>query len=601
MYTSYFGLSEAPFLISPDPRFLYMSSRHREAMAHLIYGIKEGGGFVQLTGEVGTGKTTLCRCLLLQIPEEVDVALILNPQINQQELLGTICDELKIEHPKDASTSVLLGLLNKHLLETYAAGRRTVLIIDEAQLLTHAVLEEVRILTNLETTRHKLLQIILIGQPELSQTLGRADLRQLAQRITARYHLQPLNAEDTGEYVKYRLAVVGCHRPLFTLRALHQIYKYSNGIPRLINVICDRCLLGAYTTNAKKVTAATVHNAAKEVLGESKRGGWTDGWWAPALAVLVGLAVLFWFPQPRDKLAEVAGYASSWVSAEAKKILESEPMPTEVAIESVQQPNPSSGGQKDESGVKETAADALVEQTEIAGFTPVLSLERVMHIAGVKEPEEEQQNDLLTTMTTSTNDYRQVFGSLVTQWAPESLVANIPLNCKAIEQLGLRCLAKSGSWADLGSYNRAAVLLLRYADDEFPVLITRLGSDYATLKIGATERTFDRSEIEKYWSGEYILLWRPPPLQYEEISVVSRGPDVLWLRQALNRVAQQNGSAVLDVLSADYDEALRDRVIAFQKNHDIQADGIVGVDTLIRLNTLLNETGIPLLIRTPTG
>lgn len=599
MYTSYFRLSEAPFSISPDPRFLYMSSRHREAMAHLIYGIKEGGGFVQLTGEVGTGKTTLCRCLLLQLPDEVDVALILNPQISQEELLGTLCDELKIEHTKDATPKVLLSLLNEHLLETYAEGRRTVLIIDEAQLLTRAVLEEVRILTNLETTRQKLLQIILIGQPELSQTLNRGDLRQLAQRITARYHLEPLNSADTGEYVKYRLAVVGCHRPLFTLRALHRVYKYSNGIPRLINVICDRCLLGAYTNNAKKVTASTVRQAATEVLGDVKRRRWY-WWWAPAFAALLAIAILAWFPQSQDRLAAVAEYASSLRIAGGGAVIAPESDTQQVAVE----PGENSTGTAplgEDDGVAETAAVAFTEQTEIAGFAPSLSLDRVLHIVGVKEPMDKAQSDLFTMITTTTNNYRQVFGSLVTQWAPESLVANIPLNCKEIEQLGLRCLSKYGSWSSLRSYNRVAVLLLRHTDGEFPVLVTRLGPDHATLQIGPAEHTFDRTEIEKYWDGEYVFLWRPPPLQYEEISNLSHGPDVLWLRQALNRVAQKNGSAVLDVLSADYDQALRDRVIAFQKDQEIQADGIVGVDTLIRLNTLLNDSDIPLLTRSPTG
>jgi general secretion pathway protein A len=305
MYTSYFGLSEAPFSISPDPRFLYMSKRHREAMAHLIYGIEEGGGFVQLTGEVGTGKTTLCRCLLLQLPDHVNVALILNPQISHAELLATLCDELKIEYPKDSTPIKILNTLNEHLLETYAEGKRTVLIIDEAQLLTRSVLEQIRILTNLETTKQKLLQIILIGQPELSEMLDREDLSQLSQRITARYHLQPLNLQDTREYVKYRLTVVGCNRRLFSKPALRRIYKYSRGVPRLINVICDRAMLGAYTRNEKKVSAPVVRKAAREVLGDTLRHR-TRTWWAPAMALFVVLGLLFLIPNTREGMVSVA-------------------------------------------------------------------------------------------------------------------------------------------------------------------------------------------------------------------------------------------------------------------------------------------------------
>ena len=280
MYASHFGLSEPPFSISPDPRFLYMSHRHKEAMAHLIYGIEEGGGFVVLTGEVGTGKTTLCRCLVQQLPDQVDVALILNPQINHIELLQTLCDELKIEYPQSASVKVLLDLLNEYLLKTYTEGKRAVLIIDEAQLLTRTVLEQVRILTNLETTKQKLLQIILVGQPELSVTLNRKDMRQLAQRVTARYHLQPLNLEDTRVYVNYRLAVVGCRKRIFNNRALRYVYKRSAGVPRLINIICDRALLGAYTRNTNEVSTTILREAAQEVLGQpvSRKYRW---WRAP--------------------------------------------------------------------------------------------------------------------------------------------------------------------------------------------------------------------------------------------------------------------------------------------------------------------------------
>jgi general secretion pathway protein A len=299
MYASFFGLSEAPFSIAPDPRFLYMSRKHREAMAHLAYGIQEGGGFVQLTGEVGTGKTTLCRCLLMQLPNHVDAALILNPQIKNSELLAALCDEMGIEYAKDATPIRLLNALNEHLLETYAQGRRTVLIIEEAQLLTRAVLEQVRILTNLETTRQKLLQIILIGQPELSSTLGRSDLRQLSQRITARYHLEPLSLGDTREYVKYRLAVAGCTRSLFSGTALRRVHKYSGGVPRLINVICDRALLGAYARNEKSVSARVVRKAAGEVLGDSARHRGRT-WWAPAVTMVMVVGVLLLFPYTRE-------------------------------------------------------------------------------------------------------------------------------------------------------------------------------------------------------------------------------------------------------------------------------------------------------------
>ena len=247
MYASYFGLAERPFSLAPDPRYLYLSDPHREALAHLLYGIGGGGSFVLLTGEVGTGKTTVCRALLEQLPPDVDVAMIFNPRLTSVELLAAACDELRVAYPAGTtSLKVLVDTLSHALLEAHGRGRRTVLIIDEAQSLSGAVLEEIRLLTNLETTRDKLLQVVLIGQPELSAILARPDLRQLAQRITARYHLRPFTAEETRAYVQHRMEVAGQRQPIFATRAIRVAHRRSRGVPRLLNTICDRALLGAY-------------------------------------------------------------------------------------------------------------------------------------------------------------------------------------------------------------------------------------------------------------------------------------------------------------------------------------------------------------------
>ena len=283
MYTSQFGLTEAPFSLTPNPRYLYMSERHREGLAHLLYGIRQPGGFVQLTGEVGTGKTTLCRCLLEQLPPEVDTALILNPRLSVVEFLAAACDELHVVYPAAAepSVKVLVDALHGYLLRAHAQGRRTVLIIDEAQNLDAEVLEQIRLLTNLETPTEKLLQIILIGQPELMRLLERQDLRQLAQRITARYHLLPFSAWDTYAYVRHRLKVAGGNEALFTRAALWWVRWSSGGVPRVINVLCDRALLGAYAHDRRRVGAATVRRAAREVwkpVPTGRRAG-RLGWW----------------------------------------------------------------------------------------------------------------------------------------------------------------------------------------------------------------------------------------------------------------------------------------------------------------------------------
>jgi len=266
MYQSYFGLAEAPFSIAPDPRYLYMSQRHQEALAHLLYGVNGGGGFVLLTGEVGAGKTTVCRCLLEQIPESCDVAYIFNPKLTVAELLSTICAEFGIAYPSgNTSVKVYVDYINAYLLDAHARGRHTVLIIDEAQNLSADVLEQMRLLTNLETSQRKLLQIILLGQPELAAMLARPELRQLAQRVIARYHLGPLDRQEVAAYVRHRLGVSGTQRQLFPAALMGRLYRLSGGIPRIINVLCDRALLGTYAQSKERVDRATLKQAAREV------------------------------------------------------------------------------------------------------------------------------------------------------------------------------------------------------------------------------------------------------------------------------------------------------------------------------------------------
>jgi len=272
MYQSYFGLAEAPFSIAPDPRYLYMSQRHQEALAHLLYGVSGEGGFVLLTGEIGAGKTTVCRCLLEQIPESCDVAYIFNPKLTVEELLSTICNEFRIEYPAgNESIKVFVDCINDYLLEAHAKGRHTVLIIDEAQNLSPNVLEQMRLLTNLETNQRKLLQIILLGQPELASMLERPEMQQLAQRIVARYHLGPLTRSEVAAYVRHRLEVSGAQRQLIPAALVRRLYRLSKGIPRVINVLCDRALLGAYVQGKDRVDRATLAQAAREVFHQPTR------------------------------------------------------------------------------------------------------------------------------------------------------------------------------------------------------------------------------------------------------------------------------------------------------------------------------------------
>lgn len=280
MYQDFFGLHEKPFSIAPDPRYLYMTDQHREALAHLLYGVGDEGGFTLLTGEVGTGKTTICRSLLNQLPDNVNVAFIVNPRVSVVELLETICDELEIDYPQaagQASAKVLVDHINHYLLEAYARGQNTILIIDEAQNLADEVLEQLRLLTNLETDEKKLLQLILLGQPELIEKLEQEHLRQLAQRITARFHLRPLTIKEMIAYIEHRLHVAGFRGELFSSAALKHIYQKSGGVPRLVNIICDRSMLGAYTGDMLQIEYPMALAASNEVLGESGHGATKAG------------------------------------------------------------------------------------------------------------------------------------------------------------------------------------------------------------------------------------------------------------------------------------------------------------------------------------
>lgn len=315
MYKNYFGFTDIPFSIAPDPRYLYLSDQHKDALAHLLYGVGEHGGFVLLTGEVGTGKTTICRCLLQQIPGDCEVAYIVNPRQTVVELLQSICDELGVYYfYEDQGTSYLVDLINEYLLENHSAGRNTILIIDEAQNLETEVLEQLRLLTNLETNEKKLLQLILLGQPELNELLARQELRQLAQRITARYHLRALTLEETERYVLHRLTIAGYSGELFPRDTLKLVHNASGGIPRLINIICDRCLLGVYSASGRVVDAAITRQAISEIKGSGQSASVSLPRWL--WPVLGGVTVVVALLAGYFLLPDISGTAQTATTAD---------------------------------------------------------------------------------------------------------------------------------------------------------------------------------------------------------------------------------------------------------------------------------------------
>ncbi|MBN3038840.1 MAG: AAA family ATPase [Candidatus Omnitrophica bacterium] len=267
MYEQYFGLKEKPFNVTSDPAFLFFSRKHKEAFSHLIYGIKERKGFLEITGEIGTGKTTICKALLNQLDKSTKTALILNPDLNKYQLLRSILQDFGIDYNKNRGKS-LQDKLNQFLIEQLTGGNNVVLIVDEAQNLKNSLLETIRLLSNLETEKDKLLQIVLVGQPELRERLKAPELRQLRQRIGVRYHISPLEKDEVQAYISHRLSVAGSSDCIsFDDQALNEIFKYSQGIPRLINLICDKALLAAFVSETRTITQELISRCINDIEG----------------------------------------------------------------------------------------------------------------------------------------------------------------------------------------------------------------------------------------------------------------------------------------------------------------------------------------------
>jgi len=555
MYTSFFGLGEKPFAITPDPRYLYLSERHAEALAHLMYGINESGGFIQLTGEVGTGKTTVVRTLLSRIPHHADVAVILNPRITPVEFLLTICEELGValEAADRDSVKQMVDALNRRLLSAHAEGRRVIVIVDEAQNLSAEVLEQVRLLTNLETATQKLLQIILIGQPELRELLDRTDLRQLAQRITGRYHLKPLSGEETLQYVRHRLRVAGASGEIFTPAALREVYRLSSGIPRVINVCCDRALLGAYTQEQRKLGPALVRRAAGEVYGRRFVPRWLR-WAAGALVLAVAGAAAFaglshWqrqFSELRAAVKAASGAAHSRPAADAHP---------PAAAPAAQAPPP-------------------------AASPPPVSI-----------------NALLAANEADTGD-AAAFRRLLSLWGTAMVNDRDP--CGQAQEAGLACLEQRGAWAQVRALNRPAILTL--TDDKgqrHRVVLSGLDDQFATLDLGERSVRVPLEELSRDWFGEFTVVWKPKTTHPRPLTRGMRGDEVRWLRRSLGALY----GAAADPEHGDlYDEDLAIAVQNFQREHRLNVDGIAGVQTQVVLDTALAEPGSPLLTHeTPRG
>ncbi len=576
MYTAFYGLREKPFVLSPDPRFLYLSQSHREALAHLLYGIDQGEGFIAVTGEVGTGKTTLCRTLLERLGSETEVAFLFNPARSPLELLQAISVEFGLE--TEGRTHRELGeQLNRFLLDRRREKRRVLVIIDEAQTLTAATLEELRLLSNLETETSKLIQILLLGQPELDDKLESNELRQLRQRIAVRWRLSPLTASETREYVRHRLRIAaGGERPLFAERALREIHRRSRGVPRVVNVLCDRALLAGYAARAREVTASIVSSVEREVLAAHgamrvlRRSRWLAAGAAAVLAALVASGLTWW--QGAGERSDAAGAVSA--PGEQNSLAPS-----------------AAGALRDPAAAAALAgkAEPVVPDAAPAEASPPVE-DRAAFLGDLfaRHPREVTNPWAVAAMLSA-------FGLGTAAESPASR-ADVPGALDVLRARGLTVLAlPQATLGDLRVFNHPALLNVTASDGTRRLVGLRALDDEATslfVAYAGESLELPISELENRWQGEAYVVWRDFEALPAILSLGGRGPAVAWLQRALAELGHYQRAP-----SGDFDAATREAVIVFQSRHRLVPDGSVGPRTKMVLYDTLGRYGVPQLVR----
>lgn len=561
MYYDFFGFREPPFSIAPDPRYLYLSDRHKEALAHLMYGVQGQGGFIVITGEVGTGKTTVSRCFIENVPDNVDIALILNPRLSARELLSSICDELEIPHEISATIKELVDLINQDLLKAHAAGRHKVLMIDEAQNLSAEVLEQLRLLTNLETAEKKLLQIVLLGQPELQEMLALPELRQLNQRVTARYHLDAIGREELPAYLRYRLSVAGMRGDIFSQRAMNRLYRESQGIPRLINLISDRALLGAYAEGEHEITAAHIRHAAKEVRGHSigpapspsSRSPDRSQYLIVAASILVAIIGTAWLFERWSPDGEVL---TGQPSAE----------PLKGAVERVETPVP------------EQVEGARVESARVESAKET----------GPETPPGPGDLAIPDQLLDSVSAFQVLFGI----WGRDYQPAEAPVACDWARENGLGCLNRQGSRRSLEFLDRPAMLQLQdEAGNTGFVVLRHLDGNTAEVAMPSGTQSVSFASIERHWFGEYRVLWRLPEYMTGDGFYSNGGGEQLWIGARMMDLADRHSGSRSESDRVKRMEA-EEQIRWYQALRGLTVDGIAGAMTIIQINNDL-EASIP--------
>ncbi len=616
MYREHFYLKELPFSIAPNPRYLYLTHQHQEALAHLIYGLNSAGGVILLTGEVGTGKTTLSRKLLENIPDNIDIAWIVNPRLSVEELLAAICDELMINYPKgNCSIKIFTDLISNRLIQAHGRNHNVVLIIDEAQNLSPEVLEQLRLLTNLETSERKLLQIVLLGQPELKTMLERSDLRQLAQRITARYHLHELSRTETGKYIHHRLAVGGCDRPVFSPRAIKLIHRISHGTPRLINLICDRAMLGVYSAGGSMVYPKHVRQASLEVLGKTdvlKRplfipvsialllmagGIFATGAWKQLATEERPRAVELKLAVPPSQTLEVK------TESQAINAASTEPIPS--TPELAQAPNPEPFNETPPETESATGVQMETPPTQPTEVAPSLRNNTVRNITIARTQSKEiitepakkdisaspsvaekdmtipQPQDTPWNVIEKTGSKILAFETLADIWH-SSITSKSGDPCNQLTDSNLACLEQNANIWLIRQINRPTIFQFTGQDHASHYGVIRfISHGHAVIQLGQQQWRVTLSELKQYMQDQIFIIWNKPPGYQSDIQLGDSGKAVEWLARQLDHI---QGTMIPPRHFHSLDEILMERLKDFQKSEGIPPDGIAGTMTITRIN-----------------
>ena len=617
MFGQYFKIDESVFSIAPNPKYLYLSKQHEEALAHLIYGVTRKGGFVCLTGDIGTGKTTICRCMFEQLPENTDLAFVINPKFSPMELLASICDELNLEYSVfQPSIKEYVKKLNTYLIEAHSKGRNTVLVIDEAQNLSVEALEHVRALTNLETNDQKLLQIILIGQPELKTLLAKPALEQVNQRITARFHIGPLSLNETNHYINHRLLVAGAKQKIFSDANIKQIYRLSKGVPRRINILCDRILLGAYITHKNKITSEIIRQSAGEVFGivPFDNGIFPKALAASIFALLIsGLSILVYQNYKIDSQITQSSLSDLSVNTialntdtdEAESnigdIKEKEKEKVEAnAVEGIYFESPEVGvasavkvEQKkiNQKEINEKKAN-YVTKNKPAKVVTNTSPKVVVNTAKNSTPIYKKPESSTTKKELHFTSYEKAYQQLFRLWAVDYSSTEIS-PCEYALNNQLHCYQSSGSINNIIGLNRP-VLLKSKAELYEPsyIVVVSIEGEYAVVSEKSDYKLVAIPEIEANWNGEFEMLWRPLQAGVSHIRPGQEGKVIALLDQKL---AEIQGRQSLAPHPFVYSKNLVDQVRAFQIAKKISSDGVVGPITQINFNNQNLDT--PYLIK----